>query len=555
MAATLHRPRRAANPATLLTVAILLTPFVRQGHATALEDALFERQLGYPKVAFEMLVPLAQEGIDPEAQFQLADMMMRGEGTRKDPAQALQWLMRAARHGHRKAMLHLGQLYRDGVGTPRLGALAYMWVSMAAPEGVEERLSLEAMLPSGELVQGRTLLARFGKDPEWAVAEARAALEKMPPVKPPPANKRVELPVVSEVTPVKKSAKPPVVVKPVPAKKSVKPPVAAKPVPVKKVVKPLLVAKPAPVKKTAKPPVVSKSPSVKKSVTPSTEIKPPLVEKKKMLKPAVVDKSVKPLPARQTSLPPIVAKPTVVAKPTSPKKLSKPLVVAKVPVIKKVSRPPVEVKAPLPKKLSKPPVMVKASESKPARMLPVAPESPLVKKPVAKRKKPARSKLEVAIIPRAEPLHKQLEALRTKQSASRSKAKASSRVTSLPPPQKPPVASKHTMPLKPPMAVLAQDGVKRGAIHGVQISSCRELGHARASVVRLRAKGYVPFILKMVSKGGQNIWYTVHIGRYQQRAEADAAARAFTQKEGQEAMAFTNRMLASEAWWKARLVQ
>lgn len=73
---------------------------------------------------------------DPDAQFRVARAALldpeRGkEGTRE----ALDWLRRAAESGHTGAMIHLGKLYKSGVGTPQNYDLAAHWLGEAARAG------------------------------------------------------------------------------------------------------------------------------------------------------------------------------------------------------------------------------------------------------------------------------------------------------------------------------------------------------------------------------------------------------------------------------------
>ena len=77
----------------------------------------------------------ARQG-DPDAQFRVARAALldpeRGmEATRE----AVDWLRRAAENGHTGAMIHLGRLYKNGVGTPQNYELAAHWRGAAARAG------------------------------------------------------------------------------------------------------------------------------------------------------------------------------------------------------------------------------------------------------------------------------------------------------------------------------------------------------------------------------------------------------------------------------------
>lgn len=80
----------------------------------------------------------ARQG-DPDAQFRVARAALldpeRGmEATRE----AVDWLRRAAENGHTGAMIHLGKLYKSGVGTPQNYELAAHWLGAAARAGDAE---------------------------------------------------------------------------------------------------------------------------------------------------------------------------------------------------------------------------------------------------------------------------------------------------------------------------------------------------------------------------------------------------------------------------------
>lgn len=81
------------------------------------------------------LKKLAEDG-DAEAQYQLALRYESGNGEQRDGARAVQWYLRAARQGHRKAMLALAHIYREGAdGVAPDAALARSWDERARQAG------------------------------------------------------------------------------------------------------------------------------------------------------------------------------------------------------------------------------------------------------------------------------------------------------------------------------------------------------------------------------------------------------------------------------------
>ncbi len=76
---------------------------------------------------------------DADAEYGLGSMYAAGEGIQRDPAQAHEWITRAAQHGHANAINALAQAYIDGeLGideAQRSGAEALRWVRRAADSG------------------------------------------------------------------------------------------------------------------------------------------------------------------------------------------------------------------------------------------------------------------------------------------------------------------------------------------------------------------------------------------------------------------------------------
>jgi len=73
---------------------------------------------------------------DIGAQYNLAILCSKGEGTDKDDAQAAFWFRKAALQGHAKSQFNLGICYREGLGVKRSRALAARWFFLAAEQGL-----------------------------------------------------------------------------------------------------------------------------------------------------------------------------------------------------------------------------------------------------------------------------------------------------------------------------------------------------------------------------------------------------------------------------------
>ena len=159
---------------------LLLLSFALTSGALADEDAALRayEQGKYANALREWRV-LAEKG-DVEAQFRLGAMFDKGEGTRPQPGEAVNWYRIAAYQGHPKAQYALGMLYAAGKGTPRNDIRAYMWLSLVS-EGIQEGAAKQ-----------RDLLAARMRPAE--IAEAQALVKSWEPAFRPGDN--VSAPVV-----------------------------------------------------------------------------------------------------------------------------------------------------------------------------------------------------------------------------------------------------------------------------------------------------------------------------------------------------------------------
>ena len=72
----------------------------------------------------------AEQG-DPEAQYNLGDMYINGEGVPEDQAEAAHWFRLAAEQGHAEAQFDLGVMYSQGRGVPQDVVEAVRWLRLA----------------------------------------------------------------------------------------------------------------------------------------------------------------------------------------------------------------------------------------------------------------------------------------------------------------------------------------------------------------------------------------------------------------------------------------
>lgn len=80
------------------------------------------------------LIVLAKSG-DSQAQFELGNSYVKGEGVKQNLIEAVKWLELAALQNHTKAQLHLGDLYYFGEFVKKDYKKAYKWIRLSAEAG------------------------------------------------------------------------------------------------------------------------------------------------------------------------------------------------------------------------------------------------------------------------------------------------------------------------------------------------------------------------------------------------------------------------------------
>lgn len=85
------------------------------------------------------------------AQFNLGVMYYQGEGTLRDPKQALHWHKKSAEQGYTKAQFNLGAMYYQGEGTLKDPKQALHWYKKCAAQGcAKAQYNLGVMYYYGE---------------------------------------------------------------------------------------------------------------------------------------------------------------------------------------------------------------------------------------------------------------------------------------------------------------------------------------------------------------------------------------------------------------------
>ena len=128
------RPAAAAKPLTLPEAKSALRNRLRaekKGAAFAVPRPELERE------RYELLLRHAKRG-DVEAQYLTGMCSLRGWGTMRFNAGAVQWLRRAAEQGHSIAGYHLGKCLFDGTGVAKDETEGRRWLEFAADAGVED---------------------------------------------------------------------------------------------------------------------------------------------------------------------------------------------------------------------------------------------------------------------------------------------------------------------------------------------------------------------------------------------------------------------------------
>jgi TPR repeat protein len=91
-----------------------------------------------PERAREMFSYAASYFGDPQAQYELARLYLRGIGAPIDPRLAARWFFLAANKGQYEAQAALGEMLFKGDRVPRRAALGLMWLTLARDAAANE---------------------------------------------------------------------------------------------------------------------------------------------------------------------------------------------------------------------------------------------------------------------------------------------------------------------------------------------------------------------------------------------------------------------------------
>lgn len=108
---------------------------------------------------FKEILPKAQAG-DAQAQYDVAVMYEEGDGTKKNPKEAIKWLLKSAEQGHAEARFKLGWMYANGIIVRQDYFMAAKYYRLAATFNNH----VEAQFRLGELhFNGRGVDHDYGK--------------------------------------------------------------------------------------------------------------------------------------------------------------------------------------------------------------------------------------------------------------------------------------------------------------------------------------------------------------------------------------------------------
>jgi len=111
---------------------------------------------------------------DADSQFELGLRLLTGEGLKKNEAEGVQWMEKAATQKHLRAQFVMGSLYEDGVGVKKNETKAFEWYRKSAENGFAAGQHAVAM--AYDLGRGVKLDAE--KATEWL---EKAAEQNHPP--------------------------------------------------------------------------------------------------------------------------------------------------------------------------------------------------------------------------------------------------------------------------------------------------------------------------------------------------------------------------------------
>ena len=137
-----------------------------------LKEGTKARVTGEYKKAFKIFKPLAVKG-NSEAQYQLGEMLRKGQGLPQNYKYALSYLVKSAKQKNVKAEYRLGTMYNEGWGVKYDQSKAFYWWKKAALHGHTEA----QMQLSIAYFKGRGVERNFVQSYAWAIITASQKIE------------------------------------------------------------------------------------------------------------------------------------------------------------------------------------------------------------------------------------------------------------------------------------------------------------------------------------------------------------------------------------------
>jgi len=141
--------------------------------------------------AFDYYRQAAAAGPQPDAEYAVGRMLLRGRGVPRNARESIVWLKKAAQHNNPSAQYMLAASYEAGWGVPVDEAQAYYWyrrADLGDPVELEEQdvafapkiaiAALRKVLPADEIAEIDARIAREKKTPPAKPAKPLPALTK-----------------------------------------------------------------------------------------------------------------------------------------------------------------------------------------------------------------------------------------------------------------------------------------------------------------------------------------------------------------------------------------
>lgn len=106
------------------------------------------------KKAVSLLREAADGGVK-NAMYDLAVCYEKGAGAKRNPQRAFEHYVQAALHGDKQSVYEVGRCYYYGIGTPKLRALAWIWLDRAREVGVSEPRADGGPMAAKKVVGGK----------------------------------------------------------------------------------------------------------------------------------------------------------------------------------------------------------------------------------------------------------------------------------------------------------------------------------------------------------------------------------------------------------------